>query len=188
MGKKPRRTKRLTRDDWLSAAVEILRTRGIGGVRILTLAKNLGVTRGSFYWHFRDLQDLRDGMLNWWDRELTDIAIAHMKTVRGDARKRILALAEFVVRKDLSRYDAAVLAWAGSDPSAADRAERVMKKRQAFCRSYFREAGFSEAEAQARGNHLVTYMSGEASVLAGAPLARRLKAVRHQVRLLTTKA
>jgi len=43
--------KTLTKEDWLRAAMELLRTRGIGGVRVLPLAKELGVSRGSFYWH-----------------------------------------------------------------------------------------------------------------------------------------
>ena len=46
--------KALTKDDWLNAAMELLRTDGVGGVRVLTLAQKLRVSRGSFYWHFED--------------------------------------------------------------------------------------------------------------------------------------
>ena len=70
----------LTKDDWLGEAMELLRSQGVGGVRILTLAKSLQVSRGSFYWHFRDRRDLLDHMLDWWDRQMTDTVIEFTRT------------------------------------------------------------------------------------------------------------
>jgi AcrR family transcriptional regulator len=81
MPRKHLRRTTLTRDDWLAGAMELLRERGVGGVRILTLAQRMGVSRGSFYWYFKDLADLLDGMVEWWDREMTDSVIRHTETV-----------------------------------------------------------------------------------------------------------
>ena len=104
----------LTRDDWLKQSMEVLRTDGVGGVRILRLAKSLGVSRGSFYWHFRNRQDLLDHMLDWWERTMTDVVINYTDPIKGDGYKRVLALAEFVLREDKNRYDMAIRSWAQS--------------------------------------------------------------------------
>lgn len=64
----------LTRDDWLDAAAGEIAAGGFGHLRVLTLAKKLGVTRGSFYWHFRDHEDLVVSFLDRWrDRRLHEL-------------------------------------------------------------------------------------------------------------------
>ena len=57
---------RLSRDDWLDAAFEIVAEQGFDSVRVLTLAKSLDVTRGSFYWHFSDHAELIAGLIERW--------------------------------------------------------------------------------------------------------------------------
>ena len=62
---------RLTRDDWLDAAFQAVVEGGFDNVRVLTLATALGVTRGSFYWHFVDHAELVAALLaRWREREL----------------------------------------------------------------------------------------------------------------------
>jgi AcrR family transcriptional regulator len=95
--------KSLTKGDWLRAAMELPRTRGIGGVHVLTLAKKMGVSRGSFYWHFEDAQDLRDSMLDWWDRAMTDTIIEQTGSARGSAEKRLIFAAELILRDGYTR-------------------------------------------------------------------------------------
>ena len=63
---------RLTRDDWLDAAVHAVVEGGFDAVRVLVLAEQLGVTRGSFYWHFADHAELISALLSRWrEREIT---------------------------------------------------------------------------------------------------------------------
>lgn len=64
----------LTRDNWLDAAAGEIAAGGFGHLRVLTLSKRLGVTRGSFYWHFRDHEDLVVSFLDRWrDRRLHEL-------------------------------------------------------------------------------------------------------------------
>ncbi|BES73777.1 TetR/AcrR family transcriptional regulator [Marinobacter nanhaiticus D15-8W] len=64
----------LTRDNWLDAAAGEIAAGGFGHLRVLTLSKKLGVTRGSFYWHFRDHEDLVVSFLDRWrDRRLHEL-------------------------------------------------------------------------------------------------------------------
>ena len=175
----------LTRDDWLEAAMELLRTRGIGGVRVLPLAKELGVSRGSFYWHFEDRDDLLRSMLDWWDREMTDSVIRFATQGRGSVPKRLMATAEDVVRSRRNRYDAAIRTWAEGDKTAAKTLKRVLNKRLDYVTGLFEEAGFSPAEARARGDLLAVYIMSEDSILANETVATRLRLLRRQIRLLT---
>ncbi len=57
---------RLNRDDWLDAAFHAAVEHGFDGVRVLVLADTLGVTRGSFYWHFKDHADLITALIERW--------------------------------------------------------------------------------------------------------------------------
>lgn len=179
------RRKTLTKDDWLRAAMDLLRTQGIGGVRVLTLADSLRVTRGSFYWHFQDRRDLLRHMLAWWDSEMTGAVMRHIDHVEGGVTKRISALAEMVLRNDLNRYDTAVRSWAEGDREAAAAFGRVMAKRQRYVAGLFRDAGFAPREAAARGHLLAIYLMGEDAVRAGASVQSRLRLLRREIRVLT---
>jgi hypothetical protein len=126
-------------------------------------------------------------MLDWWDRKMTDRVIRHMSGIRGNACKQIMALAEFVVQNDLNRYDPAMHSWAEGDHKVAAVLERVMKKRLATVTSLFRKAGFSRAEATARGHLFAIYIMGKNAVHIGDSIQTRLKLIRRQVRILTSQ-
>jgi AcrR family transcriptional regulator len=180
--------KPLTKDDWLRAAMEMLRTRGIGGVRVLPLAKNLRVSRGSFYWHFENLQDLKDSMLDWWDREMTDSVIEHANSVRASAQARLIAVGEDVLTTHRNRYDLAVRSWAQGDKKAKRVVGRVLRKRLEYVTSLFREAGFAPTEARARGELMAVYiMMSEEAGFSDMSEAERLRVLRRQVRSLMSQ-
>jgi AcrR family transcriptional regulator len=74
-GRKSSDKEQLGRDDWLDAAARAIAEGGFDNVRVLVLAKALGVTRGSFYWHFKDHQDLVVSFLQRWrERRLAELA------------------------------------------------------------------------------------------------------------------
>jgi AcrR family transcriptional regulator len=178
--------KSLTKDDWLRAAMELLRTRGIGGVRVLTLAKRLRVSRGSFYWHFEDRQDLLDSMLDWWDRQMTDTVIALGAAGRMSPQKRLIAIAEQILVANLNRYDPAIRSWADGDKEAKKALRRVLRKRLDYVSGLFEEAGFTPAEARARGDLLAVYLMSEGAIHMDETLDSRLRLVRRQVRSLSS--
>ncbi len=165
--------------------MELLRTRGIGGVRVLTLAQILRVSRGSFYWHFEDHDDLLRSMLDWWDREMTDGVIQVANESRGSPTRRLTAIAENVLTLDLNKYDAAIRTWAEGDKSAAKTLKRVVSKRLDYITGVFEDAGFTPADARARGDLLAVYIMSENSILAHETLETRLRLMRRQIRLLT---
>jgi len=177
--------KSLTKYDWLRAAMDLLRTRGVGGVRVLTLAQRLRVSRGSFYWHFEDRQDLLNSMLDWWDRQMTDTVIELENAGSASPRKRLMTMAEDILAADRNRYDSAVRSWAQGDKKAAKVLRRVIRKRLDYVSGLFEEAGFTPAEARARGDLFAVYLMTEYSILIDETLETRLRLLRRQVRLLT---
>ncbi len=159
--------RRLGREDWLKAALGMCEA-GIDSVKIAPLATTMGVTTGSFYWHFKNRRELLDALLAYWEREMTDAAAESARRYKGSAQGRILFLMESVMVGELARYDLSFWSWAQQDISANRRFRKVLKKRFAFASWMFTEAGFSSEQADIRGRMMVTYMMGE-STLRGGP-------------------
>src|SRR5690349_2973228 len=85
---KPERNQ-LTPEDWIRAATELLIHRSIDAVRVDVLAKIMEVTRGSFYWHFADRDDLLKRVLLGWQEEQTEQIIARYRKQGVQAQELI---------------------------------------------------------------------------------------------------
>ena len=143
----------LDRNDWIEAAIDVVAEDGIGGLRVEVLAKTCGVTKGSFYWHFKDRQDLLSAILERWkegrirDIEKTTAVLPGKEQeqlhyaieVYGASRNRKGMLIELAVRD-----------WARHDAEAAAVVEGVDLYRLDCTRRLFVAAGMSEAEAKSR--------------------------------------
>ena len=103
--KKPKKSviDRQSKKSWLDAALRALASGGIDKVRVESLAKNLGVTKGSFYWHFKDREQFLDELLNFWAEQSTQTVIAN-PDYPTDSRARVRAVAEDIVRRDLGGW------------------------------------------------------------------------------------
>jgi AcrR family transcriptional regulator len=171
----------LTREDWLAEALEVLSSEGVGGVRVLPLAEALGVTRGSFHWHFNNREEFLEALLEYWRVEMTESVIEHIDRIEGEPGERIRDLAVFVVRNGRTHYDPAVRAWALADPMAREVVQGVDERRMKYVSSLFEQAGFSPEEATSRGSMLVVYLMGEGLILQGHPLEERLQLLDRQL-------
>src|SRR3954453_8612881 len=79
----------LTSDDWTRAALEALARGGLAAVAVEPLAKELGATKGSFYWHFADRSALLEAALDLWERRDTDRVIAAVDDETHDVATRL---------------------------------------------------------------------------------------------------
>ena len=181
MSSKP--AERLNREEWIRSALEILSSGGVEGVKVSPLASRLGVTTGSFYWHFKNRRDLLDELLAYWERELTDAAIVAARQFEGPPVERIWGLMAQVMTEGLARYDVVFWHWAQADDQAALVFQRALQKRFDFAASMFREAGFSSEQAEARGRLMVTYMMGESTLIPDS-LANRMGRLKTQFAIL----
>jgi AcrR family transcriptional regulator len=164
---------KLGRADWLAAALSALEEGGLGAVKVLPLATKLKASRGSFYWHFRDRDDLLRSVLDYWDTEITDAVIERSMMGVGEPRERLRKLANEVIGERRGRYDPAIRAWAHHDREAAAVVQRVDRKRLAYLKSLFLGLGFDAEEAEARSRLTLAYFIGDHVILVKEPSRKR---------------
>lgn len=113
---------RLSADDWVAAALEVLVNDGITSVKVLPLSKKLGVTRGSFYWHFENHEALLNRLLEVWE-ETNSGSIIAAATLPGSIIERYVALMRCWLSKE--RFDPhlelAVRQWGRRNPELWER-------------------------------------------------------------------
>ena len=183
----PRKQRRVSREEWLKAGLELLSERGIGAVKIDHLARRVGVAKTGFYWHFKDRQALLDTMLEFWEREYTGIIANDKEIAAMPARERLLAINAIVDDRGLTRLDAAISAWARQDPKAARLLAQTYKVRLKTLRKAFRDLGFQGDELEMRTRLFVCYVSNEAAMFGGEQTARGRRMRKLRNRLLIQK-
>jgi AcrR family transcriptional regulator len=112
----------LTREDWVDAATGVLVDEGIDHVRVDVLAQQLEVTRGSFYWHFRDREELLRGVLQRWRETATENLTARLESAHADPREQLRDVISLPFRGRAAvraaRIELAIRAWARRDALA----------------------------------------------------------------------
>lgn len=175
---------RHSRDEWLEAALGILSREGEARIRVRDLCRALGVTTGSFYWHFRNRADFVEGLIRYWGQLYTTALIEQLTQSLLGGKACLIAIAEGVVQGNLGRYDTAIRAWAAHEPAIAPLVRKVDRQRLAFVRQQFEDLGFRGAELDMRARTFMTYYSLELSILVRQSKKTRLDEVRRRVELL----
>jgi AcrR family transcriptional regulator len=136
----------LQRGDWVRAAFARLSDDGIDAVRVEVLARDLHVSKGSFYWHFRDRDELAAAMLDQWDEDESawlDEAAADEKS----AAARWAELVKHLTDAAHSRQEAALRDWARREERVAARARGVEQKRRGYIAEVLQDVGFTARAA-----------------------------------------
>jgi AcrR family transcriptional regulator len=126
---------RTPRERWVAEGLRVLAAGGVDAVRVEVLAKNLGVTKGGFYGYFADRDALLEAMLDAWERESTDAALARIEAEGGDPKRKIARAGVLTFSADhLLPVDLAVRDWARRDDAVAARLRRVDNRRMGLLR------------------------------------------------------
>lgn len=133
----PANTDRLGPDDWTRAALSAIAEKGTAHVSVERIAKELGATKGSFYWHFKDRSALIDAALAYWEAEYTDRIIDRLAEFPPATRFRMLLESTFDEHPGVL-IDANLLA-AAAEPAVGTVLARVARKRLAFVDMIFAE-------------------------------------------------
>ena len=129
---------RTPRSGWIDEGLRALAAGGPDAVRIESLARALGVSKGGFYWHFDDRQALLEELLDTWERVSIDEVIERVERGGGDARARIRRLFALASSSEgLLAIDLAVRDWSRRDPAVAERLRRADNRRMEYMRSLF---------------------------------------------------
>ncbi len=142
---------RLNRDDWLDAAFKAVVDGGFDAVRVLVLADRLGVTRGSFYWHFADHAELISALLaRWQEREFAS-GRSLESNLSGTAQDELAHVLDFALAHsdtDLEnmRFELALRGLGRRDTAVADMLAEVDQTRlKLFEKKFLRLTGDTRA-------------------------------------------
>jgi AcrR family transcriptional regulator len=138
------------RGAWISAALLALAKGGPEGVRIEALAASLGVTKGGFYWHFKDRQGLLEEMLDSWERAGAEDVIARVESRPAEPRAKLQQLFELASSVNFP-VELAIRDWARRDGDVAERVRRVDNRRMEYLRTLFAQFAIDEDDVEARG-------------------------------------
>lgn len=178
----------LTRGDWIAAATEVLVNEGIAHVRVDLLATQLGVTRGSFYWHFRDREDLLRSVLQTWHTRTTEQLTHRLAHAHSDPREQLRDVLTLPFRGRAAtrgaRIELAIRAWARRDETARHAVDEADASRIGYIAQIFSGLGFAPAEARSRAFLLYAYLVGESLMPRQGLASERVERARFVERLM----
>lgn len=145
-------TDQLSANDWLDRGLKTLARSGFIALKAEPLAKAMGVSRGSFYWHFADIGAFHAAILKHWREVAAEQIIANPEAASGqDNPIPILLRQAFGGRLSLEN---AVRTWATVDPQARAAVQAIDRRRLSYVEKLLRDAGLAPEVARARAQIL----------------------------------
>lgn len=147
----PRGTgRRLSVDDWIQAGFALLTDGGPNALRVDRLCERLGVTKGSFYWHFTDLHAYRTTLLEAWGSVQDQDRQRFMNMPAAQPRQRLQAMMQALMGPQLYALERAMRVWALTDATVAEGVRRSDMQVLGAVHQIFIDAGFDEQDALVR--------------------------------------
>jgi AcrR family transcriptional regulator len=173
------RSSRLSVDDWIQAGYAILAEEGIKALKIDTLCSRLGVTKGSFYWHFTDISAYRSALVEAWgelrDEDRRDFGVAAGRS----PRERLSQMMTALISARHWTLERAMREWARTDDVVAASVRAADRRVLEAVRQAFLDDGFDADDAELRAN--ATFAAGIGFLhLAGAKPSPRAAAGRER--------
>ena len=173
-------TPSLGKSDWIGAALDFLMREGVEAVQITRLAKALEVSRGSFYWHFADRQNLLDCVLDEW--RAANLPVIEKELARADSLSEGI-LAFFAIWEINAQFSAqldhAVRDWARLEGAVLDVVRREDAQRIGTIAAMFQRFGFDADEAEVRARILYFAQVGYHAMDFGDSTKERLARLEH---------
>ncbi len=143
----------LNEQDWVKAALDILTNENVRGIKIDALCTKLGVTKGSFYWHFNNRGELLGAMLSHWRKKMTLNVIRSISISGVDPKERLRRLFELPRRKNspaFAQIESSIRDWGRRVEMPRKAVAEVDEIRFDYITKLFRDMGFGEDEARKR--------------------------------------
>ena len=153
---------RLTKSDWIKHGLRTLTHGGANALKVGPMAEMLKVSRGSFYWHFRDIADFRSQILRSWQERTTDQVIRELDEKAEPDRLKYLMKRAFNVKLSLDR---AIRSWAAEDEDVAVIVASVDASRIAYIAKLLVAARVDGRQALHRAAFIYWAYLGQATVM-----------------------
>ncbi len=149
----------VSKTDWIEAGLELVGWVGVSGIKITDLARRLGVTKGSFYWHFKDREDYLEAIVQTWEDDSRELFAK--VDAEADPHERIRILLSLMTERVGQRKgrfpDHAMFTWAHHDRKIARRVAAIEQERLEVLGRLARDLGFARGEGETRA--LIIYLS-----------------------------
>lgn len=145
---------RTPRDAWVAEALQALAAGGPDAVRVEALASSLGVSKGGFYWQFKNRRALLDEMLDSWEKAVVEDVIVRIESEPADPRAKLRQLFELAPSVDFA-VELALRDWSRRDEGVAERLRRIDNRRMEYLRSLF--AGFCPDEDDVEARSMLAF-------------------------------
>ena len=159
----PRVDEQLSARDWVEHANALLIDENIRGVQIATLCQRLGVTKGSFYWHFESRRHLLDAILEAWRKKNTLNVLRRIVSVRTPLRslRGLLSIPRRPASVNGARVEMSIRDWSRRDGKTHRSLQEIDVIRLSSFEQLFRRMGFTAKEARARAYVAYAVMMGD---------------------------
>jgi len=137
---------------WIEGALHMIAHSGAAAVKVERLARELKMSKGSFYWFFTDIDDLLMRSLDHWKEALNDSVYEDVRNFDAPARDRMFLLVDKVLANHLGRFDAAVRAWAATDARVQTFVTGVDKERLELLTEMFSDSNLNSRTARQRAH------------------------------------
>jgi AcrR family transcriptional regulator len=177
-------------EGWLEAAYEALLQSGVGAVRILPLAKKLGLSRTSFYWFFKDREELLEALLSRWRRKNTESIIRQSEAYAESAAEAMLNVFDCWLDKSLfdPQFEFAVRSWALQSNDILREVQKADHRRLEALSRMFVRFGRSETSADVRARTTYLIQIGYISMQTQEDLTVRMRRIPEYVEIFTGQA
>ncbi len=175
---------------WLSAAHDVLTDAGVEAVKVMALAKRLGLSRTSFYWHFRDREALLEAMIRRWEDKNTGNLLARTEAYGETISEAMFNLFDCWLDETLfdARLDLAIRNWARNDPALQVRLGRADTLRRDAVAAMFRRFGYSTNQADVRSMTVLYTQIGYISMQVVENKAERIARMPDYIEVFTGQA
>lgn len=141
---------RRTRDDWIDAALDVLLNEGPDAVSVQPIARRLGATKGSFYWHFSARDELLRAALARWEVIATDDVITEIEASPGSPAEKVKQLFAHVAASSEQHPGQLLLLGCAGQLDVAAALERTTTRRIGYVSRLLRDTGLTPAVADLR--------------------------------------
>src|SRR5580658_2395978 len=176
-----------TRDNWLGLALSVLAAEGVGHVTVLNLSERLAVSRSSFYWYFKNRDELLDALLDRWDRLNTRSIVRQTQAPAATVNQAVCNVFRCWVNPTIfsPRLDFAVREWARRSAKVRKALDRSDRDRTEAVKAMFVRFAYEDEDAFVRARVLYYMQIGYYALDIREPIEARLALTPHYLKAFT---